>query len=60
MAIDTQTVRKIAFLSHLKIEDDKIAEMDEYWADDGEAPDWRREMKIGKPIRNAVPGGPET
>ncbi len=25
MSVDTQTVRKIAFLSHLKIEDDKLA-----------------------------------
>ena len=38
-------------VSFLRIEGDKIAEMDEYWADDGYAPDWRREMKIGKPIR---------
>ncbi len=25
MAIDTETVKKVAFLSHLKIEDDKVA-----------------------------------
>ncbi len=29
MAIDAQTVRKIAFLSHLKIEDDKIGETEQ-------------------------------
>ena len=46
-------------VSFLRIENGKIVEMDEYWADDGEAPDWRREMKIGKPIRNADPGEPE-
>ena len=46
-------------VSFLRIENEKITEMDEYWADDGEAPDWRREMKIGKPIRNADPGEPE-
>ena len=46
-------------VSFLRIENGKIVEMDEYWADDGEAPDWRRKMKIGKPIRNADPGEPE-
>ena len=46
-------------VSFLRIDSDKIAEMDEYWADDGEAPDWRREMKIGKPIRKTDPGEPQ-
>ena len=46
-------------VSFLRIENGKIVEMDEYCADDGEAPDWRRKMKIGKPIRNADPGEPE-
>ena len=27
--------------SFLKIEDDKIAQIDEYWGDDGSAPQWR-------------------
>ena len=26
---------------------EKIIAMDEYWADDGEAPKWRQDMKIG-------------
>ena len=30
MAIDTQTVKRIAFLSRLKIEDDKIASTEEF------------------------------
>ena len=30
--------------------DDKIIEMDEYWADDGDVPNWRKELGIGKPI----------
>ncbi len=47
-------------VSFLRIENEKITEMDEYWADDGEAPDWRREMKIGKPIRQAAQGKQET
>lgn len=37
--------------SFFKIEDSKIKSIDEYWADDGEAPDWRKQMGIGKPIR---------
>ena len=38
-------------VSIIRLQEDKIIEMDEYWADDGAAPIWRREMKIGKPIR---------
>lgn len=36
--------------SFFSIEDSKIKSIDEYWADDGEAPDWRKQMGIGKPI----------
>ncbi len=36
--------------SFIKLKDDKIVAMDEYWADDGEAPKWRQEMKIGRKI----------
>lgn len=36
--------------SFLRIAEDKIASMDEYWADDGPAPEWRRKMGIGKPV----------
>ena len=46
-------------VSFLRIDGDKIAEMDEYWADDGEAPAWRKEMKIGKPIRKTDLGEPQ-
>lgn len=28
----------------------KIAELDEYWGDDGAAPEWRRSMEIGVSI----------
>ena len=38
-------------VSFIKTADGKIASMDEYWADDGEAPQWRREMHIGSAIR---------
>ena len=37
----------VSFIRH---RDGKIASLDEYWADDGTPPRWRREMKIGKPI----------
>lgn len=37
--------------SFLKIQDDKIISMDEYWADDGSAPQWRLEKHIGKTIQ---------
>ena len=38
-------------VSFITLLDNKIIRMEEYWADDGEAPTWRREMRIGKPIR---------
>lgn len=37
-------------VSFIRVENDLILEMDEYWADDGLASEWRRKMKIGKPI----------
>ncbi len=47
-------VDKSAFfhvVSFIQLKDGLIFKMDEYWADDGLAPEWRRRMKIGKPIR---------
>ena len=35
----------------IKLKDGKIASMDEHWADDGEAPKWRQDMKIGGKIK---------
>lgn len=37
--------------SFFRIENDKIKSVDEYWADDGKAPDWRKQMRIGKRIQ---------
>jgi len=37
-------------VSFIKTENDRIISMDEYWADDGKAPQWRVEMRIGTPI----------
>lgn len=38
---------KFHVVSFLRIRDDKICSVDEYWGDDGAAPDWRLEMQIG-------------
>lgn len=45
--------RSVSFhvVSFLTMENGKIRAMDEYWADDGDAPQWRLEMGIGTPIR---------
>lgn len=45
---------KISFhvTSFIRTEGDKISAIDEYWGDDGQAPAWRREKKIGSPIRD--------
>lgn len=37
--------------SFLKIKEDRIAAMDEYWADDGQPPQWRLDKHIGTPVR---------
>lgn len=37
--------------SFIRMEEDKIISIDEYWGDDGIAPQWRRNMCIGTPIR---------
>lgn len=38
-------------VSFMQIEDNKIIAMDEYWGDDGSAPQWRLDKHIGKAIR---------
>lgn len=38
--------------SFLVLEGDKIKEADEYWSEDGEAPQWRQELHIGKKVRS--------
>lgn len=37
--------------SFIRVENDQILSIDEYWGDDGDAPQWRRELHIGSPIR---------
>lgn len=36
--------------SFIRIEEDQIVSMDEYWGDDGDAPQWRLDKHIGTPI----------
>ncbi len=38
-------------VSFFKFQDDKILCLDEYWGDDGIAPQWRLDKKIGRPIK---------
>lgn len=38
-------------VSFLEIKEDKIVSMDEYWGDDGSAPQWRLDKNIGTTIR---------
>jgi hypothetical protein len=37
--------------SFFEIINEKIKKLDEYWGDDGVAPQWRQDKHIGKPIR---------
>jgi hypothetical protein len=36
--------------SFLRLSDERIVAMDEYWADDGPPPQWRQAMGLGSPI----------
>lgn len=44
--------KKVQFhqISIIKIADDKIIELDEYYSEDGLAPQWRLDMNIGSKI----------
>ena len=44
--------RKLSFhvTSFIVVKDEKIVSIDEYWGDDGIAPQWRLEQHIGNPI----------
>lgn len=37
--------------SFIKLKDNKIISIDEYWGDDGTSPQWRLDKHIGTPIR---------
>lgn len=36
--------------SFFKVENGLITSLDEYWADDAPAPEWRRKLKLGRPV----------
>lgn len=37
--------------SIFRVDGEKIASIDEYWGDDGEAPQWRKDLHIGRKIK---------
>lgn len=37
-------------VSFIRCKNGKIVTLDEYWCDDGQPPEWRRKMNIGRPI----------
>lgn len=37
-------------VSFIETDGEKILSIDEYWGDDGQAPDWRLDMNLGNPI----------
>ncbi len=37
--------------SFFTLDGDRISRLSEYWADDGDAPGWRKAMRVGRPIR---------
>lgn len=37
--------------SFFRLKEGKILSVDEYWGDDGPAPQWRRNRKLGRPIQ---------
>ena len=41
-------------VSFIRTREDKIISMDEYWADDGAAPQWRQDKHIGTAIRTEL------
>ena len=45
--------KKLSFhvTSFIRIQDEKIASVDEYWGDDGSPPQWRRDKHIGTVIQ---------
>ena len=43
--------------SFIRLRDDKIISMDEYWGDDGDVPQWRKGKRIGTPIKGEKENG---
>jgi len=38
-------------VSFIRLQEGKIADMDEYWGDDGPIPQWRQDKHLGKSIK---------
>lgn len=38
-------------VSFFQLAEGKIQRLDEYWGDDGQAPQWRQDLGIGRPIQ---------
>ena len=38
--------------SFYEFKEDKVIKLEEYWGEDGEAPQWRIDMNIGRPVNN--------
>lgn len=47
-----ETEENISFyvVSYIKFEEDKIIDIEEYWGDNGEPPQWRKDKNIGNKI----------
>ena len=37
-------------VSFIQMREEKICRIDEYWSEDGPAPQWRQQKQIGRPI----------
>ena len=47
---EKQELTSFHVVSFFQTEGEKIKQIDEYWGDDGDAPEWRKEKHIGIPI----------
>lgn len=47
----TDSIQSFHATSFFSFENGIITRLDEYWGDDGDAPQWRKTKKIGKPIQ---------
>lgn len=48
---DKENLLSYHVTSFIKIKENKIVSIDEYWGDDGTIPQWRLDKRIGKAIR---------
>lgn len=47
---EKQELTSFHVVSFFQTEGEKIKQIDEYWGDDGDVPEWRKEKHIGIPI----------